>query len=169
MELQHIKTIDVKPQGWGGPTVVLTTSGLVGFGAFTFSNYLQTRGFVDVELARMFLVASWVCGVMLVCGLAWFVRVRPRWLWLILGPTLVTGVLGGLEWRATRMDAARSHQPPPKTQEPVGAKEIAKETVSEMSKLLRVPTISFENETKILFHHNLHTRAPHVSCFDKDG
>lgn len=82
--------------------LVLVGSGLLSLGGSSFSNYLQTRGFVSVQVARIFLGITWLSGVLLIviCVMAFGLKYRA----IIIGSALVilTGTLFGLEFLATR-------------------------------------------------------------------
>jgi hypothetical protein len=47
--------------------------------------------------------------------------------------------------------------------------ELAKQTAVELSKILANPSTAFVKQTRIVFHHGLHTKAPHIECFSEDG
>ena len=50
-----------------------------------------------------------------------------------------------------------------------GARQGAREGTAEALKAARTPTISFRQETKIVFRHGMNTRAPHIECFGQNG
>ena len=77
-----------------------------------------------------------------------------------------TAVSHGCDRLFAELPNAPSPRPAPAVADP---KDIAKETASEVSKLLRAPTITFDRQTKIWFRHGLHTKVPRVTCTRDDG
>jgi hypothetical protein len=122
-------------------TLVLVGSGLVSLAGSSFSNYLQTRGFVSVEMARIFLAITWLAGASLVVISVMAFGLKKRLMTIGVGICVLTGTLVGLELWAVHStkpsvsSVVPEHSTPPiatsqpilSTQSPADlAKEIAK-------------------------------------------
>ena len=87
--------------GWR-TALILVGSGLLSLAGSSLSNYLQTRGFVSVELARLFLAITWVAGAVLIVICVMAFGLRRRLLTIGFGVFVLTGTLLGLELWVTR-------------------------------------------------------------------
>jgi hypothetical protein len=82
--------------------LVLVGSALLSLVGTSFSNYLQTRGFVSVEVARIFLAITWVAGVTLIVIAVMAFGLKRRVSTIVTSVLILTGTLLGLEFWATR-------------------------------------------------------------------
>jgi hypothetical protein len=72
----------------------------------------------------------------------------------------------GVPTQPATTGATEGQKPPESHERTPTASEIAKEV---WNKAPQMPDISFTNKTSVLFHHGLHTRAPHIECFNDKG
>jgi hypothetical protein len=94
---------------------------LVSISGGAFSNYLQTRGFVSVVVARIFLGVSWLAGAGVIALFVMAFAIRGWFLKIASGIFVLTCLLGGFEFLAIRNDRVDAKilpvpTPPPKTQ-----------------------------------------------------
>ena len=91
-----------KPTSKWKTALILAGSVLGGVAENAFSNYLQTRGFVSVEIARIFLGVCWVATSALIFIAVMAFDIRRRWLTIGCGVGFLTITLVGLEAFASR-------------------------------------------------------------------
>jgi hypothetical protein len=92
-----------KTSGWK-TALVLLGSGLLSLAYVAFSNYLQTRGFVSVGLARIFLGIAWLAGIAVIVIAVMAFGLRRRNLMIGVSICILTGTLLGLEvWASYRL------------------------------------------------------------------
>src|SRR5579864_1350785 len=135
---------------------------LLSFAGWLLQNFFQLRGVVDLLVSRIDLGFLWLC-LFLVGWAVTFGFNRKGLMRAAIGVVALAVVIGLDVWAPKPKTVPLSLAAMPTTT------ELARETASEVSKILAPPVISFVRTTRILFHHGLHTKAPHIECFSESG